>query len=86
MHDQTAVRSEGIAEQFHRHPGVKAEVDDGYRGLANEFPGQISARTHRQSMPLPGGQEPAAASHRSQWCTSGSVVVVVLPPAEAVRS
>ncbi|MFF1832609.1 hypothetical protein ACFVXE_00100 [Streptomyces sp. NPDC058231] len=41
--DQTAVRTEGIAEQFHRHPGVKAEVDDGYRGLANEFPDQVSA-------------------------------------------
>lgn len=24
MHDQTAVRTEGIAEQFHRHPTVKA--------------------------------------------------------------
>lgn len=43
MHDQTALRTEGIAEQFHRHPGVRAEVDDGYRGLANEFPRQISA-------------------------------------------
>lgn len=43
MHDQTAVRTEGIAEQFHQHPGVKAEVDDGYRGLANEFPDQVSA-------------------------------------------
>ncbi|MFI7236891.1 transposase family protein [Streptomyces cyaneofuscatus] len=43
MHDQTAVRTEGIAEQFHQHPQVKAEVDDGYRGLANEFPDQVSA-------------------------------------------
>jgi hypothetical protein len=43
MHDQTAMRTEGSAEQFRQHPGVKAEVDDGYRGLANEFPGQVSA-------------------------------------------
>ncbi|MFE5140355.1 transposase family protein [Streptomyces fagopyri] len=43
MHDQTAVRTEGIAEQFRQYPAVKAEVDEGYRGLANEFPGQISA-------------------------------------------
>ena len=43
MHDQTAMRTEGIAEQFRRHPDVKAEVDDGYRGLANEFPDQVSA-------------------------------------------
>jgi hypothetical protein len=43
MHDQTAVRTEGIAEQFRLRPAVRAEVDEGYRGLANEFPGQISA-------------------------------------------
>ncbi|MFJ1900554.1 transposase family protein [Streptomyces sp. NPDC088115] len=43
MHDQTAVRTEGIAEQFRLRPQVKAKVDDGYRGLANEFPDQISA-------------------------------------------
>ncbi|WP_405690460.1 transposase family protein [Streptomyces sp. NBC_00057] len=43
MHDQTAVRSEGIAEQFRHRPGVKAEVDSGYQGLAKEFPRQVSA-------------------------------------------
>jgi hypothetical protein len=43
MHDQTAVRTEGIAEQFRTRPGVKAKVDSGYLGLAKEFPGQISA-------------------------------------------
>ncbi len=43
MHDQTALRTEGIAEQFHQHPGVKAEVDDGHRGLANGFPDQVFA-------------------------------------------
>ncbi|MEV8529895.1 transposase family protein [Streptomyces sp. NPDC052000] len=43
MHDQTCVRSEGIAGQFRQHPGVKAEADDGYRGLANAFPDQVSA-------------------------------------------
>ncbi|MFE3408855.1 transposase family protein [Streptomyces mirabilis] len=43
MHDQTSVRTEGIAEQFHQHPGVRAEVDDGYRGLASESLDQVSA-------------------------------------------
>ncbi|MFE1787848.1 transposase family protein [Streptomyces sp. NPDC059525] len=43
MHDQTAVRTEAMAEQFRQHPKVKAEVDEGYRGLANEFPAQVSA-------------------------------------------
>ncbi|WP_207730266.1 hypothetical protein [Streptomyces albus] len=40
MHDQTAGRTEGVAEQFHRHPKIKTEVEEGYRGLANEFSGQ----------------------------------------------
>jgi len=43
MHDQTAMRAEGIAEQFRLYPPVKAEAGEGYRGLANEFPGQVSA-------------------------------------------
>ncbi|MEU6709829.1 transposase family protein [Streptomyces wuyuanensis] len=43
MHDQTAVRSEGIAEQLRRRPKVRATVDAGYQGLANEFPHQITA-------------------------------------------
>ncbi|MCT9108166.1 transposase family protein [Streptomyces mirabilis] len=47
MHEQTAVRTEGITEQFRQHPAVKAVVDDGYRGLANEFPGQVSAPTRK---------------------------------------
>ncbi|MFE4425116.1 transposase family protein [Streptomyces sp. NPDC056817] len=43
MHDQTAVRAEGIAEQFRLQPTVKAKVDSGYQGLAKEFPDQVSA-------------------------------------------
>ncbi|MEJ8632469.1 transposase family protein [Streptomyces sp. MS2.AVA.5] len=43
MRDQTAVRTEGIAEQFRNRPDVKAKVDSGYAGLAKEFPGQVSA-------------------------------------------
>lgn len=43
MHDQTAVRTEGIAEQFRARPSVKAKVDSGYQGLAKEFPHQVTA-------------------------------------------
>ncbi|MDX6313985.1 MAG: hypothetical protein QOF44_3449 [Streptomyces sp.] len=43
MHDQTATRTDGVAEQFRLHPEVGAEVDEGYRSLANEFPNQVSA-------------------------------------------
>ncbi|WP_406729183.1 transposase family protein [Streptomyces sp. GD-15H] len=43
MHDQTAVRTEGIADLFERFPQVKAHVDAGYRGLAKEFSDQVTA-------------------------------------------
>jgi hypothetical protein len=43
MHDQTAVRTAGIADLFRQNPQVKAKVDAGYRGLAKEFPDQVQA-------------------------------------------
>ena len=43
MHDQTAVRTEGIADLFTRYPQARAKADDGYRGLAKEFPDQVQA-------------------------------------------
>ncbi|MGH2376304.1 MAG: transposase family protein [bacterium] len=43
MHDTTALRTEGIEDLFRRHPDVKALVDAGYRGLARDFPDQVSA-------------------------------------------
>jgi hypothetical protein len=43
MHDQTEVRTEGIADLFTRYPQVKAKVDAGYRGLAKAFPDQVQA-------------------------------------------
>jgi hypothetical protein len=43
MHDQTAVRTEGIADLFRQFPQVKAKADAGCRGLAKEFPGQVQA-------------------------------------------
>jgi hypothetical protein len=43
MHDQTAVKTEGICDLFERYPQVKAKVDAGYRGLAKQFPDQVQA-------------------------------------------
>jgi hypothetical protein len=43
MHDATALRTEGIEDLPGRHPGVTADVDSGYQGLARDFPGQITA-------------------------------------------
>jgi len=51
MHDQTAMRAEGIAEQFRLCPRAKAGADDGYRGLASEFPGQVSAPPRKPKNP-----------------------------------
>jgi hypothetical protein len=43
MHDQTALKTEGICDLLERFPQVKAKVDAGYRGLAKQFPGQVCA-------------------------------------------
>jgi hypothetical protein len=43
MHDQTAVKTEGIEDLLRQHPDVKATVDAGYQGLARAFPGQVNA-------------------------------------------
>ncbi|WP_330481097.1 MULTISPECIES: transposase family protein [unclassified Streptomyces] len=57
MHDQTAVRSEGIAEQFRLRPMVRAEVDEGYRGLANECPNRVSAPPKKVKPDVPLGDQ-----------------------------
>ena len=43
MHDQTAVKTEGVEALFERYPQVKVKVDAGYRGLAKLFPDQVQA-------------------------------------------
>jgi hypothetical protein len=47
MHDVTAVRTEGIENLLERYCQVTGEVDCGYRGLARDFPEQISAPPKR---------------------------------------
>ncbi|MEV0375638.1 transposase family protein [Streptomyces sp. NPDC050636] len=64
MHDQTAVRTEGIAEQFRRRPTVRAEADEGYRGLANEFPDQVSAPPKKPKDDTPQGEHHAWREQR----------------------
>lgn len=49
MHDQTAVKTEGIDALLDQHPRVQASVDEGYRGLATAFPGQVSAPPRKPS-------------------------------------
>lgn len=43
MHDQTALKTEGIGDLLQRFPQAKALVDAGYRGLARQFPDQVTA-------------------------------------------
>ena len=43
MHDQTALKAEGICDLLEQFPQVKAKVDAGYRGLAEQFPHQVQA-------------------------------------------
>jgi hypothetical protein len=43
MHDQTAMRTEGIDDLLDWYREVKLLVDSGYRGLANDHPGQVIA-------------------------------------------
>jgi hypothetical protein len=43
MHDQTAVRTEGIADLYEQFPQVKSKADAGCRGLAKQFPDQVEA-------------------------------------------
>lgn len=57
MHDQTAMRTEGIAEQLRLHPQVKAKVDEGYRGPANDFPGQVQAPPRKPKDKAPLGEK-----------------------------
>ncbi len=41
--DQTAIKCEGIDGLLADYPDVAIEMDDGYRGLARDYPGQVTA-------------------------------------------
>ncbi|MGY3676950.1 hypothetical protein ACVWXU_000573 [Streptomyces sp. TE33382] len=56
MHDLTAMRTEGIAEQLRLHPQVTAKADEGCRGLANDFPDQVQAPPRKPNKEAPLGE------------------------------
>ncbi|MFI5999340.1 hypothetical protein ACIA98_02810 [Streptomyces sp. NPDC051366] len=66
------MRTEGIAEQLRLHPKVKAEADEGYRGLANEFPDQVSAQPTKPEDDAPLGERHACASSADANPPAGS--------------
>lgn len=69
MHDQTAVRTEGIAEQLRCRPGVRVHVDEGYRGLANQFPNQVSAPPRKPKTDAPISEHHAWRNRRREQST-----------------
>jgi hypothetical protein len=59
MHDQTAAKTEGIADLLGQRPTVRVWVDEGYRGLATAFPDQVHAPPRK-----PPKVEHAVAEHK----------------------
>jgi DDE superfamily endonuclease len=55
QHDQTALKTEGIDDLLQRYPQVQALVDAGYRGLAKQFPAQVTARPVQPAKDAPPG-------------------------------
>jgi hypothetical protein len=74
MHDVTALRTEGIEEQLRWHPGVQAEVDSGYQGLARDFPEQVSAPPKKPGKDAP-AEEVIRWEHRRKEQSSQRICV-----------
>jgi hypothetical protein len=64
--DQTAVKTEGIADLLAQHPTVKIRVDEGYRGLATAFPEQLTARPRKPPKDAPAAEVAAWRQARTQ--------------------
>jgi hypothetical protein len=66
MHDQTAAKSEGIADLLSRHPTVTVCVDEGYRGLATAFPNRVTTPPRKPPKNAPAEQVACYQQARSQ--------------------
>jgi DDE superfamily endonuclease len=67
MHDQTAVKTEGIDDLLRQHPKVRVVVDAGYRGLAKAFGGQVHAPPPKPAKDAPPEQTAAwQQAHKQQ--------------------
>jgi hypothetical protein len=74
IHDQTALRTEGIADLFEQFPEVKAKVDAGYRGLAKEFGDQVQAPPLKPEKDAPPEEVAAWESERHRQSSERIVV------------
>ena len=66
MHDATALRTEGIEDLLRAYPGVTADTDSGYQGLARDFPGQITAPPKKPGKDATPGQATEREAARKQ--------------------
>jgi hypothetical protein len=73
MHDQTAVKTEGIEEPLRYYPTVMARVDTGYRGLAKAFPDRVCAPPPKPPKDAPAEQIAPTSRHARGSRPGGSV-------------
>jgi hypothetical protein len=66
MHDQTAAKTEGIADLLRQHPTVNVIVDVGYQGLTNAFPDQVHGPPPKPPKHAPTEQVAAYQAARTQ--------------------
>jgi hypothetical protein len=66
MHDQSAVKTEGIEELLRYYPTVTARVDTSYRGLAKAFPDRVCAPPPKLSKDAPAEQIAAYKQARTR--------------------
>jgi DDE superfamily endonuclease len=74
MHDQTAIKTEGIEDLLRRHHDVHAKVDAGYRGLAKAFGDQVHAPPPEPAKAA--SPEELAAWHRARTQQSSQRICV----------
>jgi hypothetical protein len=74
MHDVTTLRTEGIEDLLRQHPDVAAEADTGYRGLARDFPAQVSAPPKKPGKDAP-AEETARWEHQRHQQSSQRICI-----------
>ena len=79
MHDQTAIKTEGIEELLRRHDDVHATVDAGYRGLAKAFGGRVHPPPPKPGKDAPSEELAAYRLARSSSRPSGSASSMPTP-------
>ncbi|MEV7863803.1 hypothetical protein AB0O86_34695 [Streptomyces hirsutus] len=73
-HGLTPAGKKVFDKQLRLHPSVKAEVDEGYRGLAGEFPGQVTAPPKKPKADAPDGEKRARREMRRRQSSRRIVV------------